>query len=102
METFEEMWSQIRPVEIAAKLEIPLGQVYRMARQRKLPSRQSVLASQEDKNGPTTEEIEQRAAEIRKTWSRAERERRHVGGPRRWTLPELQMSETEAPSFSRI
>jgi transposase len=54
---------------------------------------------------PSEEEIEQRAAEVRKSWSPSEARRRLVGVAKktsRWTPPVIETGEIEAPVFSRI
>lgn len=96
-----KLWRTHTPTQIAAKLKVTRNQVYQAARTLNLPSRTELL---KDVESPTAEEIEARAAAVRRTWSQEELESRLVGNrsPKRWTPPEIRVGEIEPPSYSRI
>lgn len=72
--------------DISARLGVSHDTVYKHARELQLEKRpRAVRRGEKD---PTIEEIEERAAAIRASWSESERERRYVGRrAKQWTPP---------------
>lgn len=82
-----ELWADttIRNDELARRLGITKNQIHSLRRWLGLPLRYCRQPARED---ISTDEIKRRAAEIRKTWSPEEREKRRVGASRsRWQPP---------------
>jgi hypothetical protein len=77
--------------EISSELGITKSALYSVARRYALPRRTALVRRSPDRmTDPTPEELEAKAAEIRRGWSREEREKRMVGpGRRRWTIPQF-------------
>jgi hypothetical protein len=77
---FERVWSKCESVkEVCRKLKITEQSAYYWARKFGLPT----FCGMGDESSPSPEEIAERAAEIRATWSPEEEQRRFVGGSRR-------------------
>ena len=82
-----ELWNDntIRNDELARRLGITKHQIHSLRRWLGLPRR---YYRQPVKDELTVDEIRRRAADIRKTWSPEEREKRRVGSRRtQWTPP---------------
>ena len=87
-EKLKKLWLQnVKTDKIAKRLGVSASKVYSMAKSLGLEKRDFFV-------DPTPQELEERAAEIRKNWSRAERESRLVGGkfrPESWTPPLVKL-----------
>lgn len=81
--TLFRLWnSSLRNDELADALGAPRGSLHYLAARYKLPKRNPALRAKrtgEKQTSPTPEEIAERAAAIRATWSEEEHERRRVG-----------------------
>ena len=82
---FEKVWKKAENVkEVCLRLKITEQSAYYWARKFELP----MFCGIGDENTPTPEEIEERAAEVRKGWSPEEEQRRIVGRTRaRYEVP---------------
>jgi hypothetical protein len=91
--TLFRLWAAGLPQgEICDQLGIRYGSFHIVKRRYKLPPRaRAKQRPTQSKPDPTTEEIADRAAQVRTRWSPAERARRRIGGPsRRVALREYQ------------
>ena len=90
--TLFKLWrSPLRNDELADALGAPRGSLHYLASRYKLPKRDPALWAKRggvEADSPTPEQIEERAAAIRATWSEEEREKRRVGRRmQRWQMP---------------
>lgn len=85
-EVLEPLWGKISLNSIARRLGERADKVHRIGREYGLPRYPRKPQKQVD---PTAEEIEERAAAIRETWTEEETERRYLGpkGSGPWKTP---------------
>ena len=97
-ESLEEIWQTTSVKEIARRFSVKPQKIYQLSKKWNLPERER------EEDAPSEQEIAERAAQVRATWSDADWESRAVGPVRnreRWTPPTIRIGECEAPSFSR-
>lgn len=94
---FERVWRKSDNVgEVCKKLNVTEASAYYWARKFGLP----MFCGTSDENSPTPEEIEERAAEIRKSWSEEETQRRAVGRIRgRYEIPSYSSSHSSSSKW---
>ena len=94
---FERVWRKCDSVsEVCTKLGVTEASAYYWARKFGLP----MFCGVGDENTPTEEEIAERAAEIRKTWSDEETQRRAVGRIRgRYEIPSYSSSHSSSSKW---
>lgn len=90
-----ENWRTQTVSQIAASLGTTTSAVYRIATKMSLPT-QTML--REELKGPSKDEIEARAAEVRSRWTKSEERKRRVGRPSRYEIPSFRTSQV-FPSF---
>lgn len=76
----EELSSDKRVADIADKYDVSIGRIYRLAREWGVSMKDHRV---DHDNSPTPEEIAERAAEIRRGWSKTEEISRTAGSMRR-------------------
>lgn len=102
-EKFEKVWGSSESVkEVCKKLKISQQSAYYWARKFDLPT----FCGTVDVMSPTPEEIAERAAEVRSTWSEAEERRRVVGqsSHTKYSIPSyvsLKSSGSKYPVFTK-
>ena len=90
--TIRKLWPKQSGASIASQLGVSYSYVYRIAQREGLTLARK---NSPEPESPTEDEISERAAEIRRGWSRSETEKRIVGGsrPRSWRPPVVRVSE---------
>lgn len=94
---FERVWKRCENVsQVCQKMKISEASAYYWARKFGLP----MFCGISDENTPTPEEIAERAAEIRKSWSEEEMARRVVGRMRsRYEIPSYSSSHSSSSKW---
>ena len=87
--------------DLAKRLKTNEQAVRRMARKLGLGARP--VPEEGSHLDPSPDEIKERAAAVRASWTPAERRQRECyDRPSRWTPPTIQIGEIEPPSYARI
>jgi len=94
----KRLWETMTKEELAKTLGLSLAELFLTAQRLGVAGNWRIKS-----DDPSEEQIAAMAAEIRSGWSEEEEKSRRVGrlgSGRRWTPPEVQLAESEAPTFS--